>query len=178
MPSQIFDEQRHTWIAAHSGMFMFQKRRAAVLGKQLRDRQRADVGVHVDPHEAQITLPPILFRGFEIVLVAIGALVAPIGWVAGRLLYRYMTTRIPKAMRSYPISALLWFAVLDFIVPLLILVDAPVSQWPTPVQLWLAIQMPLTFLVAGIYGILEGWLAVEGSTAWWPSILTARKADR
>ncbi|MGP3323027.1 hypothetical protein [Mycobacteroides abscessus] len=176
-PGHVFDEQRHTWIAAHAGKFMFQRRRAALLNKQLRDRERARMGVSLDPLGAQITPPPLLFRALEVVIVAVAALAAPIGWPAGRLLYRYMTTLIPKRMRAYPISALLWFAVLDFFVPLLILVDAPVSQWPTPVQLWLIIQMPLTFLVAGIYGILEGWLAVEGSTAWWPSIGGERKAE-
>ena len=25
-----------------------------------------------------------------------------------------------------------------------------------------------TFLMAAVYGILEGWLAVAGSTDWWP----------
>lgn len=175
--AHVFDEQRHAWIAAHAGKFVFQRRRAALLNRKLRDRERARIGAHLDPHGAQIAPPPMLFRALEVVIVAVAALAAPIGWPAGRLLYRYMTTLIPKRMRAYPISALLWFAVLDFFVPLLILVDAPVSQWPTPVQLWLIIQMPVTFLVAGIYGILEGWLAVEGSTAWWPSVGGARKAE-
>lgn len=174
----VFDGQRHAWIAAHAGKFMFQRRRAALLNKKLRDCERARIGAHLDPHGAQIAPPPLLFRALEVVIVAVAALAAPIGWPAGRLLYRYMTTLIPKRMRAYPIPALLWLAVLQLAGGLLILVDAPVSKWPTPIQLWLGAQMPLTFLTAGIYGILEGWLAVKGSTAWWPTIFTVPEAER
>ncbi|SIK54446.1 hypothetical protein [Mycobacteroides abscessus] len=174
----VFDEQRHAWIAAHASKFMFQRRRAALLNRKLRDCERARIGAHLDPHGAQIAPPPLLFRALEVVIVAVAALVAPVGWAAGRLLYRYLTTLIPKRMRAYPIPALLWSAVLQLTVGLLILVDAPGSQWPTPVQLWLIMQMPLAFLVAGIYGILEGWLAVKGSIAWWPTIFTRKAAGR
>ncbi|SKL15689.1 Uncharacterised protein [Mycobacteroides abscessus subsp. massiliense] len=173
--AHVFDEQRHAWITAHAGIFTFQKRRGALLNKQLRDRDRARMGLHLDPHGAQIAPPPLLLRGLEILIVAVAALAAPIGWAAGRLLYRYITTLIPEKLRAYPIPALLWASVLS-LTPFLLLVDSASSQWPTPVQLWLLAQAPMTFLAAGIYGILEGWLAVEGSTAWWPSVLTARKA--
>jgi hypothetical protein len=29
-------------------------------------------------------------------------------------------------------------------------------------------QIPAAFLTAGIYGILNGWLAIDGSLDWWP----------
>lgn len=173
--AHVFDEQRHAWIAAHAGKFMFQRRRAALLNKQLRDRDRARMGIHLDPHGIQIAPPPMLFRALEVVIVAVAALAAPIGWAAGRLLYRSITTLIPEKLRAYPIPALLWASVLSLI-PFLLLVDSASAHWPTPAQVWLLAQVPMTFLAAGIYGILEGWLAVKGSTAWWPPTFTARKA--
>ena len=33
---------------------------------------------------------------------------------------------------------------------------------------WIMVQGAGTFLMASVYGILEGWLAVRGSTDWWP----------
>ena len=33
---------------------------------------------------------------------------------------------------------------------------------------WLLAQVPAALLTAGIYGILEGWLAVDGARDWWP----------
>lgn len=189
--AHVIDEQRHAWIAAHSGIFLFQKRRAALLNRQLRDRQRGHIGLHLyqrqtpraradgalyghlGPHETQLAPPPLLLRGLEIVVVAVAALAVPIGWAAGRLLYRYITTFIPERLRAYPIPVLLWASVVAM-TPLAL---TPLAHWPTPVQLWLLAQGPAIFLVAGIYGILEGWLAVEGSTAWWPPAFAAPKTE-
>ena len=33
---------------------------------------------------------------------------------------------------------------------------------------WVCVQLAAIPTVAGIYGIAEGWLAVEGSDQWWP----------
>jgi hypothetical protein len=33
---------------------------------------------------------------------------------------------------------------------------------------WLCVQVAAVPVVAGVYGILEGWLAVPGSKEWWP----------
>jgi hypothetical protein len=33
---------------------------------------------------------------------------------------------------------------------------------------WLLAQVPATFAAAAIDGVLEGWLAIDGSTDWWP----------
>lgn len=170
------DELRHTWIDAHAGTFTFQKRRAALLGKQLRGRARARTGLHLEPHGMHSVPLPLLSRALEVVIVAVAALAAPIGWPVGRWLYRYIASLIPERLRSYPIPALLWAAALC-VTPFLLLFSAPASQWPLAVELWLLAQAPATFLAAGIYGILEGWLAVGGSTAWWPHAATVRKSD-
>lgn len=182
--SYVFDEQRHAWITAHAGIFTFQKRRAALLNRKLHDRDRGRIGLHLYQRQTPraraagelyppVEPPPLLLRGLEFVIVAVAALAAPIGWIAGRLLYRYITTLIPEKVRAYPIPALLWAAGLAM-TPLVL---TPSAHWPTPVQLWLLAQGPAIFLVAGIYGILEGWLAVEGSTAWWPPASTAPKTE-
>jgi hypothetical protein len=33
---------------------------------------------------------------------------------------------------------------------------------------WLVAQIPAALLTAGIYGVVEGWLAVDGARDWWP----------
>jgi hypothetical protein len=33
---------------------------------------------------------------------------------------------------------------------------------------WLLAQLPAALLAAGVYGIAEGWLAVDGARDWWP----------
>lgn len=174
-PEHDIDGLRHKWIDAHVGMFTFQKRRAALLGKELRGRARAHAGLHLEPHGIHSVPPPLLSRALEVVIVAVAALAAPIGWPVGRLLYRYIAALIPERLRSYPIPALLWAAALC-VTPFLLLFSAPASQWPPAVELWVLTQAPATFLSAGIYGILEGWLAVEGSTALWPHSSTVCKS--
>ena len=39
---------------------------------------------------------------------------------------------------------------------------------------WIAVQIAAVPLIAGIYGVLDGWLAVDGSEQWWPLTPTAR----
>src|SRR5271156_5335069 len=48
------------------------------------------------------------------------------------------------------------------------------SELITP---WLLAQIPATLLTASIYGVLEGWLAVEGSSHWWPLTPQAPEVD-
>ncbi|WP_163912208.1 helix-turn-helix domain-containing protein [Mycolicibacterium aubagnense] len=86
MPAEVFDDQRRAWIAAHTGVFMFQTRRAELLGKRIRARVRGEVGARPDPHDDKIT-PPLIYRldgsgvgAVEIVLVLVCAAIAPIGW--------------------------------------------------------------------------------------------------
>ncbi|MDT5368437.1 MAG: hypothetical protein QOC62_2868 [Mycobacterium sp.] len=182
MPAEVFDEQRRAWIAAHAGVFMFQKRRAELLGKKIRSRGRDRIGVRPDPHDDQVT-PALAFRSastttgaLESGLVAVIALTAPLGWPLGRLLYGWITTLIPEKLRAYPIPALIWSAVVCGL-PLPVLFDpAPglISALITP---WLLAQIPATFLAAGAYGVLEGWLSVDGSTDWWPMTPTQPDVD-
>jgi len=180
--TDTFAEQRRTWIAGHAGILLFQKRRAELLGKRIRARDRARIGARPDPHDDDVT-PPLMFRqtstatgGFETALVAVCAITAPIGWPVGRLLYGWVTTLIPERLLGYPIPALLGMAVVCGI-PLPLLYDPSPSVWSVIVVPWLFAQIPAVFLAAGIYGILEGWLAVEGSCHWWPLTPVAAELD-
>lgn len=173
MPDHIFDEQRRAWIAAHAGVFLFQKRRAELLGKRLRAANRNRTGARPDPHDDQVTSPLMLRTAststgsLETAIAVIAAVAAPIGWPAGRLLYVWITRRlIPDSLRAYPIPALVWGAIVCG-APLLLLDPSP-SLWSSLIVPWLGAQLPATLLAAGIYGILEGWLAVDGSSDLWP----------
>ncbi|MGH3556053.1 MAG: hypothetical protein ACRDTK_00770 [Mycobacterium sp.] len=182
MPAEVFDEQRRAWIAAHAGIFLFQKRRAEVLGKKIRTRARAQVGTRPDPHDDQVT-PPLAFRStqtstgaLESAIVAVCAVAAPLGWPMGRLLYCCIIALIPEKLRAYPIPALVWTAVLCG-APLPLLYDPAPTLSSMLVVPWLLAQIPSVFLAAGIYGVLEGWLAVDGSTDWWPLTPVAVDVD-
>lgn len=182
MPADVFDERRRAWIAAHAGIFLFQKRRAELLGKKIRAHAHAQVGARPDPHDDHVT-PPLAFRtpststgGVETALVMICAVAAPLGWPAGRVLYCCIVTLIPEKLRAYPIPALIWTTVLSG-APLPVLFDPSPTLWSALVAPWLLAQIPATFLVAGTYGVLEGWLAVDGSTDWWPLTPVAVEVD-
>ena len=181
MPADIFDEQRRAWIAAHAGVFLFQKRRAELLAKQIRARTRSKVGARPDPHDDNVT-PPLPLRSprtpsgtMENLLVLVCAVAAPVGWPIGRLGYQLVKTLIPERLRAYPIPALMWSAALAA-VPLIFYSPSPGldSELLTP---WLLAQIPATLLTASIYGVLEGWLAVEGSSHWWPLTPEAPEVD-
>ncbi|WP_454561738.1 hypothetical protein [Mycobacterium haemophilum] len=182
MPAEVFDEQRRAWIAAHAGIFLFQKRRAELLGKKLRSQARARAGARPDPHDDQVT-PALVFRspstptgGLETVVVTICAVAAPLGWALGRVAYICILTVIPEKLRAYPVPALLWASVLCGM-PLPLLYDPSGNLSSVLVVPWLIAQIPATFLAAGAYGILEGWLAIDGSTDWWPLTPVAADVD-
>jgi len=94
-------------------------------------------------------------------------LTAPIGWAGGWLLNRAVTQLIPGTLRAYPIAALLWsgavlgLSVVGFYDPSRTLAQIVVAPW-------VCAQVAGVPLVAGVYGIAEGWLAVTGSDQWWP----------
>lgn len=182
MPAEVFDEQRRAWIAGHAGIFLFQKRRAELLGKKLRSQARARAGARPDPHDDQVT-PALVFRspststgGLETVVVAVCAVAAPLGWPLGRAVYSWFLTVIPEKLRAYPIPALLWAGVVCGM-PLPLLFDPSGNLSSVLVAPWLIAQIPATFLAAAVYGILEGWLAVDGSTDWWPLTPVAAEID-
>ncbi|WP_175611297.1 hypothetical protein [Mycobacterium sp. SP-6446] len=173
MPSDRFDEIRREWIARHAGVFTIQKRRAEILDRRIRDRHRKLAGARPDPYNDNVIKPLPARRvdtieGYvEVMVVAASVLLAPIGWPAGILLYRRVIGFIPHRLRSYPLAALLWAGVGLGALTLCLYQhgNSLGSAFVTP---WLIAQIPATFLAAGIYGILNGWLAVDGATDWWP----------
>jgi hypothetical protein len=42
---------------------------------------------------------------------------------------------------------------------------------------WILAQIPATFATASAYGVLEGWLAIDGSSDWWPLTPAQRDVD-
>jgi hypothetical protein len=168
-----YDEIRREWIARRAGIFTIQKRRAEVLNRQIRDRNRRAAGARPNPHDDNVIHPltarrPTTVEGFlELAIVGAALLCAPVGWALGYLLYRWVLTFIPDRLRSYPIPALLWSSVGIGMVT--VLLYDPGERLDTALTApWLIAQVPATFLVAGIYGILNGWLAVDGAADWWP----------
>lgn len=84
-----FDEVRREWIARHAGVFTIQKRRAEILNRHIRDRHRKLAGARPNPHDDNVIKPLPARRAdtvegyVEAAIVAVAALLAPIGWPAG-----------------------------------------------------------------------------------------------
>lgn len=175
IPPDRHDAARRAWIARHEYTFGFQKRRAELLNRQLRDRVRALAGAAPDPHDDKV-MDPILARipgtatavgAVDVLIVSIVSLTAPLGWLAGIGIYNALVRFIPDRLRSYPIPALIWTAA--FLgVCLIGLYEPGDSIGQLLIGPWILAQFPATFLAAGVYGILNGWLAVDGSSEWWP----------
>ena len=167
------DEARREWIVAHQGVSAIQCRRAELLGRRLRARQRASADAGPDPHD-DTTIPPIWFRSakspasrLELIAVTTAAVAAPVGWLGGWLLNRAVTRMIPGCLRAFPIAALLLSGVAIGVVLVAMYHPAP-TLWSIVVTPWLCLQIPAMPAVAGIYGVLDGWLVVPGSDLWWP----------
>ena len=172
VPDQ-FDDMRREWIARHAGIFTIQKRRADVLNRQIRDRARRVAGARPNPHDDNVIHPLLTRRPttagdvLEVSFVLAALVLAPVGWALGHLLYGGICRYIPDRLRSYPIPALLWASVGIGVITALLY--RPGDDLGTALAApWLIAQIPATFLTAGLYGILNGWLAVEGSADWWP----------
>jgi hypothetical protein len=126
-----------------------------------------------DPHDDTV-LPPLVLRTaksptaqVELMVVAAAALVAPLGWPGGWLLKTAVTQLIPRSLLGFPIAALLWSgALLGALI--LVLHDPSPTLGQAVLVPWLSVQVAAVPVVAGVYGIAEGWLAVPGSRAWWP----------
>jgi hypothetical protein len=113
-PVDRFDEMRRAWIAAHQGFSTIQRRRAELLGRRIRARQRAVATAVPDPHDDTV-VPPLWLRTakspasqMELLVVTVAAVVVPLGWIGGRLLQAVVTQLIPIQLRAFPIAALLW----------------------------------------------------------------------
>jgi hypothetical protein len=168
-----FDEMRRAWIAAHQGASTIQRRRAEVLGRKVRARQRAVATAVPDPHDDTV-IPPLWLRTakspasqIELLVVTVAALAVPFGWVGGRLLKAVVTQLIPGHLRALPIAVLLWSGALLGLLIVLVYDPAP-AVGQVVLTPWLCLQMAAVPDVAGVYGIAEGWLAVPGSDQWWP----------
>lgn len=173
------DESRCAWIVAHQGVSTIQRRRGEVLVRQLRARARRAANVAGDPHDDTV-IPPLWLRAakspasrIEMLVVVATALIVPAGWIGGVALMRAIGTRITQSLRAFPIAALLWSGV---VVGLAVLAlyrpAASISQ--IVIAPWLCLQLVAVPVAAGIYGVAEGWLAVDGSDLWWPLALPKR----
>lgn len=175
VPPDRFDEIRRKWIARYQRTFIFQKRRAEVLARQIRDRAAITSGARVDPADDDVIHPFFMrshqtkYGAVDAIIVCTAAAVAPIGWPLGRLAYKLTVqqTDDEKILRSYPIAAFMWAAVVIGL-PMALLYSPTDSLLGTLLAPYLFAQIPATALAAGVYGILEGWLAVDGSRDWWP----------
>src|ERR1700722_15471990 len=88
-PVDRFDEMRRAWIAAHQGHSTIQRRRAEVLGRRIRARQRAVATAVPDPHDDTV-IPPLWLRTVnspasqvESLVVTVTAIVVPLGGIGG-----------------------------------------------------------------------------------------------
>jgi hypothetical protein len=177
LPPDRFDDLRREWIAFRQGDSLIQRRRAEQLGRIVRKRQRIHTVAVPDPHDDTV-LPRIYLREaksraskIESVLVFLAALIVPVGWPAGLALRSVVVAQIPGTLRSFPIAALLWSGVALGVVTAsaTALVYDPAGSVAQSVLLpWLAMQLAAMPFVAGVYGVLEGWLAVDGAEQWWP----------
>jgi hypothetical protein len=168
-----FDELRRVWIAEHQGWSTIQRRRAERLGRRIRLRQRAVANAVPDPHD-DTAIPPLWLRTakspaaqLEMVVVTAVAVTVPVGWLGGWILACAIARLIPLTLRSYPIAALLWSgATLGMVIP--IGYDPGPSLAQVVAIPWLCAQVAAVPAVAGVYGLLDGWLAVPCTDRWWP----------
>lgn len=177
LPPDRFDDVRREWIAFRQGDSLIQRRRAEQLGRIVRRRQRIHTVAVPDPHDDTV-VPPIYLRQarsvasrLEVVAVLVLAALLPVGWPVGVLVKKSIVSLIPDTLRGFPIAALLWSGVGLGVLTLLVyqLVYDPAGSFGQVAVLpWVAVQLAAIPFVAGVYGVLEGWLAVEGSDRWWP----------
>lgn len=174
--ADTFDEVRRKWIARHQHTFIFQKRRAELLARQIRDRDTIGSGARDDPADDDVIHPwymrPVKtsYAMLDWAIFMTAGVSAPAGWALGKLLSTTVVQLIPGELRSYPIAAFMWSAaVVGLPLPALVMLIGPSTSLDEAVGIpWLLAQIPAALLTAGIYGILEGWLAVDGARDWWP----------
>jgi hypothetical protein len=176
VPPDRYDEIRRKWIARHQHIFTFQKRRAEILARQIRDRDQIRTGARVDTadddiiHPWHMRPPKTPYGTAEWVILMAAGVLAPMGWPAGKALSKMVTQLIPDELRSYPIAALLWASAgVGAPLPLLLWLTGPGDSLLSAAAVpWMVAQIPAALLTAGLYGIADGWLAVDGARDWWP----------
>ncbi|SKH86975.1 hypothetical protein [Mycobacteroides abscessus] len=177
MATLIHARERAAWILNHTGPYLFQRRRGQLLEFDFDEEQRIRVGAPYNANVQVITerlwsrsIKTIAAARERAVVVVAGALF-PVGWPLGRLLYLWLARKVadPETGEvAIPIVALSW---LGAVIMLLFALgfDPSGSTFSGVVLLpWLVIQGAGTFLMAAVYAIMDGWLAIRGSTAIWP----------
>lgn len=177
LPPDRFDDVRREWIAFYQGWSTIQRRRAEELGRVVRKRQRIRTSAVPDPHD-DTRIDPLWMRAaksraahVELVFVVLAVVLAPIGWVAGWGLKTALVGMVPQTLRGFPVAAMLWAgaALGALTVAVSQLAYDPAGSFrQVSVLPWLCMQLALIPTVAGIYGIAEGWLAIDGADQWWP----------
>ena len=105
VPADRFDEIRRKWIARNQHTFIFQKRRAEILARQIRDRATENSGARVDPADDDVIHPFLMrshqtkYAAVDAIVVVSAAVLAPLGWPLGRLLYKLTVQLIPEGIR-------------------------------------------------------------------------------
>lgn len=169
-----YDELRREWIHNHWAWSEIQRARVEKLDIQIR-RRYAELVLAAPSRRDDLPRNPLPARGhsssigqaewagFAVMMVFI-----PLGWLVGKGVYRLLVSLVPRVLRSYPIVALLWYALLPGLVVLLFY-DPDAGLGSKVLGPWLAAQFSAALLVAGVYGIVEGWLAVPGALYFWPT---------
>jgi hypothetical protein len=169
-----YDELRREWIHNHWAWSEIQRARVEKLDIQIR-RRFAESVLAAPSRRDDLARNPLAGRGhsssigqlewaaFWVMLVFV-----PVGWLAGKGIYRLLVSLVPGVLRSYPIVALLWYALIPGIA-LTVLYDPGPGLTSKLLAPWVVAQMSAALLVAGVYGIVEGWLAVPGSLQFWPT---------
>lgn len=173
-----YDAIRRQWIAQHQHTFIFQKKRAEDLAREIRRRERKLTGARPDPADDDIIHPWYMRRlktryaKLDWAIFMSAAVLAPAGWPLGKLIQKstVQLIAVPGGLRSYPIAGFMWAAAVSglSLAVAMALTGPPETLDAAVVIPWLVAQIPAALLTAGIYGILEGWLAVDGSRDWWP----------
>ena len=90
VPADRFDEIRRKWIARNQRTFIFQKRRAEILARQIRDRDKVRTGARVDPadddviHPWYMRPPKTPYAALDWAILMTAGVLAPLGWPAGQ----------------------------------------------------------------------------------------------
>lgn len=172
----MYARERASWILNHAGPYGFQRTRGQQLLAAIDNRQRTDAGVLNNPHVQGIAerlfLRQMQSRAavLEVTVVVLGALIFPIAWPGGKLLYTWLTRRVEApefTLHTIPITALCWIGTALMWLSALVITPSGSLAGVLLVP-WVWVQGAGLFLMAGMYGILEGWLAIPGSTDWYP----------
>lgn len=171
-----YDELRREWIHNHWTWSEIQRARMEKLDIQIRRRYAATI-LAAPSRRDDLARNPLPARGRTSVIgqiewcgFCVVALFVPLGWLAGKGIYRLTVALIPNTLRSYPIAAMLWASLVPGAMIVAFYDPAP-GLGSTLVWAWVAAQLPAMLLIAGLYGIVEGWLAVPGALQFGPTTL-------